>query len=46
LACVKQDSKNIGIVQKFKNCQEITMQDYENEKSSITFFWSAKAKSV
>jgi len=46
LACVKPDGKNIGIVQKFKNCKEITMQDYEREKASIRFFWSAEPKSA
>ncbi len=44
LVCVKPDGKNIGIVQKFKDCREITMQDYESEKTSFKYFWSAKAK--
>ena len=44
LACVKHDGKNIGIVKKFKHCKEITIQDYEDEKASIKFAWSSKAK--
>jgi hypothetical protein len=46
LVCVKPEGKNIGIVQKFKNCHEISRQDYENEKSSFKYFWSAEVKSA
>jgi len=44
LACVKPEGKNIGIIQKFKNCKEITIQDYESEKALIKYFWLVKAK--
>ena len=46
LACVKPEGKNIGIVQKFKNCSEISRQDYENEKASFKYFWSVEAKNA
>ena len=45
LVCVKPDGKNIGIVQKFKNCQELTFEEYETEKSSINHSWSIETKS-
>lgn len=40
LVCVKPDGKNFISIKKFKNCQEITMQNYDDEKALITFFWS------
>lgn len=46
LVCVKPDGKNLGIVQRFKNCRVMTEQEYESEKASIEYFWSAKAKST
>ncbi len=46
LVCVMPEGKNIGIVQKFKNCKEISKQDYENEKASFKYFWSAEAKNA
>lgn len=46
LACVKPEGININIVKKFKNCKEITIQDYENEKASIKHCWVAKPKTA
>ena len=40
IVCVKPDGKNICIAQKFKNCKEITLQEYESDKASIKHFWS------
>lgn len=38
LVCVKPEGQNIVLVKKFKNCKEITLQDYESEKASIKYF--------
>ena len=42
LVCVKLNGKNIDIAQRFKNCNEISKQDYENEKASLKYFWSVE----
>jgi hypothetical protein len=40
IICVNPEGKNIHVVKKFKNCKEMTIQEYESEKASIKHFWS------
>lgn len=42
LVCVNTNGKNIDLVRRFKNSFELTKQEYESEKASIQYYWSAE----
>jgi len=42
LLCVKPQGGNIRYIQKFKNCKEISRQEFEREKADIKYFWSSE----
>lgn len=44
LACVRQNSENMDMVRNYKNCVEISKQDFEELNTSLTYKWSVRGK--